>query len=100
MACRSAVSSTRPRGAGRFSEATTRSPSSSTESFRLLEPAFTTRIRTALVGPGPGPDVRVVLALQAGVRAAPDTLVGHVLAEERRARPQRGDPVDHVHHQV
>jgi hypothetical protein len=48
-----AGSSARPRGAGRSWEATTVSFSSSTRSFRLLEPALTTRIRIGAAPTGP-----------------------------------------------
>src|SRR5216117_4273564 len=54
----------------------------------------------ALVGPGPGLDLRPVLAVVPGVGPRRDPLVGHLLPDAGRRAPQPGDPVDHVHHQA
>src|SRR6266545_4480764 len=96
------ASSAPPPGAGRSWEAATVSSWSSTRSFRLLEPALTTRIRigAALLAPGPAADLGGVLPVLAGVGAAGHPPVGHQLAHVAGAGRQPGHPVDDVHDQV
>src|SRR5579875_532781 len=143
------------RGGGRSAAATSRSWGSSTRNFRLLDPAFTTRIRTGelpggrgrhfacpprvVVGvppcgraagaargeprgpamavgshpgacagdrssqrvwPGPFADLGRVLPVVAGVLAAAQPAVCHLLAQPPRPRREPGCAVDHVHHEV
>src|SRR5438309_3514132 len=71
---------------------------STTESFRLVEPALTTR--TALIRPDPVADLRIVLAVLARVGACADSAVAHLLAQPARGFGKPGDAVDHVHDQV
>ena len=87
-------------GAGRSADATTASSASRTRSFRLLEPALTTRIRdgppaatrsdAAVSRPRPVADLRRVLALEPGVRPGLEPAVDHPLPQVRR--PRRRDP--------
>src|SRR2546421_2428386 len=66
-----------------------------------LEPTFRTRTRTGrLVRPGPVAHVRHVLAVIPRVLPVPQSLVHHVLPDVTGARPQPGNPVDDIHHQV
>ena len=111
-ALRSSPASTCARGAGSSCAASSRSSASSSVSFRLLEPALTTRtrsepamsVRLAARARAPGQfqsrDVRRVLAVLAGVGAVAQPLVGHLLAQVRGALAEAGHAVDHVHHQV
>src|ERR1035437_5377149 len=94
------ASSAWPCGAGRSAAAVTRSSSSRSRSFRLVDPALTTSIRMALVGPGPAADLRIILAGRARVGASKQTPVAHLLPNVSGPGGQTGHPVDHVHHQV
>src|SRR5437763_4857215 len=74
-------------------------PSASTDdSFRLVEPALTTR--TALIRPDPVADLRIVLALLARVGARANPAVAHLLPQPARALGEPGDAIDHVHYEV
>src|SRR4051794_36279674 len=86
-----------------FASARTPSSSPSSASFRLLEPALTTRIRTrrgSARGHGPVAYVGHVVADLACVRAVAHALVDHVLAQLGRALAEPGDAVDDVDHEV
>src|SRR5674476_670762 len=103
MARATATMSAFPRGAGRSWDPTIRSSGSSTRSFRLLDPALTTRMRIGSSGsvrPGPGPDLGRVLALHARVRPRHQAPVDHQLANVRGPWPQARHAVNHVHHEV
>ncbi len=78
--------STSPLAASRSSELT-RLSSSSTDSLRVLEPAFTSRTRTwprRSVGPGPTGDVGIVFSGDPGISARPRPFVFHLLAQGGR----------------
>ena len=73
------------------------SSSETTDSFRLVEPALTTRI----VGrPRPVADVRRVLAVLARPHARAKARVLHLLAKVRGPLPEARHAVDDVHHEV
>src|SRR5579863_8229920 len=94
--------STSPLGASTSSELT-RLSSSSTDSLRVLEPAFTTRTRTwpgRSVGPGPAGDLGIVLSGDPGISARPRPFIFHLLAQGGRVGTQPGHPVDHVHDEM
>ena len=86
------------------------SVASSSRSFRLLEPALTTSMRSVgslaarplscAVARSSPPDLGRVLAVLARVGARQQAPVGHVLAHVAGPRRQAGHAVDHVHHQV
>src|SRR5918995_3154326 len=92
-----------PSRASRSRDAATRSSSSRIRSFRLLEPALTTRTRTMLLEsgrPGPFADARDVLAVLPRVRTSGDPAVDHELPDVRGSRSESGNAVDHVHDQM
>src|SRR5438067_2877763 len=74
-------------------------PSASTaDSFRLVEPALTSR--TALIRPDPVADLRIVLAVLARVGARANPAIAHLLAQAAGTLGQPGNAVDHVHDEV
>src|SRR3954471_22331179 len=80
---------------------TTSSSAASRRTFRLLEPALTTRTRTPLrAGPRPVARVGRVVADRPRIGPVPQPLVDHALPQPGRPRAEAGHPVDHVHHQV
>src|SRR6185295_8842859 len=90
---RNAVSSTSARGAAMSASARSASPGPSSRSFRLLEPALTTRTRKPPRSGGERPVAHVghVVADLARVLTVTEALVDHVLAQLRRARAEPGD---------
>src|SRR2546429_291624 len=89
---------------GKRRDASSVSPASRTESFRLLEPALTTRIRDASSPnsgrPDPVPDRWFVLAVGPGVGAGLQPVVLHELAHPGGLLAEAGHPVDHIHDEV
>src|SRR5437667_9675704 len=74
-------------GGGRSDDPTTRSPGSRTLSFRVLEPALTTRMsisNPASVRPGPAADFWHILALLPGILASPEQFVLNRLSDVGR----------------
>src|SRR5438876_6766777 len=109
-----APASTRLPGAGRSTEAATRSSGSSSRSFRLLEPAFATRIlmasrcsspparravRMLALLPGPVAHFGWVVPGLAGVPPRLLAKLLHARSERSRLAREAGNTVDHVHHQ-
>src|SRR5664280_3911697 len=117
-ASRSSRVSTRDRGAASSRAAIVSSRSSSSASFKLLEPALTVstrmralaafgsgRLRTRRRRPGaarprPVAQLRRVVAMLAGVGAVAQPLIDHVLAQVGGPLEQPRNAVDHVHHEV
>src|SRR5207248_11675150 len=88
-----------PSGSASRDSTAVASPSgSTTESFRLVEPALTTR--TVLIRPDPVANLGIVLAMLARVGACANPAVAHLLAQRARGLGQAGHAVDHVHEQV
>src|SRR5262249_5406558 len=76
------------------------SPSTS-DNFRLVEPALT--VRTVIndsVRPDPLAHRRLVVAVPAGPDGAAQPLLVHVLTQARRLRREAGHPVDDVDHEM
>src|SRR5205823_912160 len=73
-------------------------PSSTAESFRLVEPALTTRTRLTRrsVLPGPAAHDRVVFAVLAGVCARAEASILHLLTDVSRPASESRNAVDHV----
>src|SRR3954454_15709778 len=99
---RCATAST-PRGAASSdSSAAAAPPSPTSASFRLVEPALTTRTAATRRSGGPGPvaDLRRVLAALTAVRTRLEPPVDHLLAHMVGLPREPGQPVDHVDDEV
>src|SRR5688572_27281089 len=79
----------------------TSSASETTWSFRLVEPALTTRTApTYSERPGPVADLGFVVAVLARVDTGPQPPIHQLLPELRGPRTEAGDAIDHVHDEV
>src|SRR6185437_8684601 len=90
-------------GAAPSDSSATEAPSSpTTDSFRLVEPALTTRTAPTRRSGGPGPlaDLRRVLAVLAAVRTRLEPPVDHLLAHVVGLAREPREPVDRVDDEV
>src|SRR3954470_10763230 len=81
-------------------ERMTRSASSTTRSFNVLDPAFTTSVFTPSVGPGPLGHLGQIITVLAGPGPGAGAGIHHFLMQAGRTRTEARNARDDIHHQV